>query len=363
VRASIYSADLHYGAGFRLHTASSGSVDHLAELYLRLVDGAHTGVGGVRTNIAYLNGLAQQAVVDEAVVAVSRIDWSRTAAELLSAVAADAHQSAPVRSLIDTALHDLMAKKAGQTLAASLGAPGGQRPSFKSNQTLFWSSFDVFIANATQYVDRGFRKLKVRVGIDAFEEDVRRIAALRDRFGAGVEIAADANGTWSPDTALERLKALARFDLAYFEQPIAAGDWELLSELAHKSPIPIMLDESIAAASDVDRVCSFGGRVFAHLKIVKLGGIAATVAAARRLAAAGVPFMIGQMNEGAICTAAALHVAAATAPAFAELYGADGLIDDPASGISYYDGLVSVAGVSGLGVVFDSEKARLIREF
>jgi L-Ala-D/L-Glu epimerase len=124
-----------------------------------------------------------------------------------------------------------------------------------------------------------------------------------------------------------------------------------------------MLDESVASADDVARICRFGGKVFAHLKLVKLGGIAPTIAAARDLAAAGVPFMIGQMNEGGAATAAALHVASATSPAFAELYGADGLIDDPAGGVVYADGAVAVANGPGLGITFDARKARLLQEF
>ena len=72
--------------------------------------------------------------------------------------------------------------------------------------------------------------------------------------------------------------------------------------------------------------------------------------------------MIGQMNEGVVGTAAALHVACATRPAHAELYGADGLIDDPADGINYRDGLVSVADGPGLGIRFNPTKARLIWE-
>jgi L-alanine-DL-glutamate epimerase-like enolase superfamily enzyme len=64
--------------------------------------------------------------------------------------------------------------------------------------------------------------------------------------------------------------------------------------------------------------------------------------------------MIGQMNEGAAATAAALQVCFATAPRWAELYGADGLLDDPVSGLSYQAGTVCVAGPAGLGVSFDS---------
>jgi L-alanine-DL-glutamate epimerase-like enolase superfamily enzyme len=362
VRVSLHSAELHYGGSFRLHTASSGSIGHLAELYLCLTEGAVTGVGGVRTNIGYLNGIPEGVVCEEAIDAVSCTDWSRPAAELLAAVSADTRTTAPVRSLIDLALHDLLAKKSGKTVAALLGAAGAA-VSFKSNQTLFWSSFEDFIDQAMRYVERGFRKLKVRVGIGDFEDDIRRVAALREAFGGSVEIAADANGTWSPAAARERLKALAPYDFAYFEQPIAAGDWDALAVLADSSPIPIMLDESIASIADAERVCAFSGRLMAHLKIVKLGGIAPTVAAAQRLKGAGVPFMVGQMNEGGVCTAAALHLATAMTPAHAELYGADGLVDDPASGIAYHDGAVSVPGSPGLGVVFNPDKATLIREF
>ncbi len=148
-----------------------------------------------------------------------------------------------------------------------------------------------------------------------------------------------------------------------WNSPIAAGDWAALGRLAASSPVPIMLDESVTGAADVERICDAGGRLWAHLKLVKLGGIGPTFRAARRLAAAGVPFMVGQMNEGAAATAAALHVVHATAPAFAELYGADGLTDDPASGLAYGDGTVSLAAVPGLGVTFDASRAHLIREF
>ena len=106
---------------------------------------------------------------------------------------------------------------------------------------------------------------------------------------------------------------------------------------------------------DVTRICGYGGKVYAHLKLVKFGGIAPTMRAARSFRS-NVPFMIGQMNEGAAATAATLHVACATSPAFAELYGADGLIDDPVSGISYDDGTVRANDAPGLGVTFDPAK-------
>jgi len=364
LRVSLHSADLHYGGGLMLHTASSGSIPHLAEIYLRLDDGETIGIGEVRTNIAYLNDFSEGAVVECAAAAVGEVDWTRDPVDLLATMADwGAPLIAPVRALIDCALHDFVARREHLTVAAWLGA-SGQKVVRETNQTLFWSSFEEFLARAQAYVDRGFKDLKVRVAAAAdFAEDLRRIAALRARFGAQVKIAADANGRWSMTEALEKLDALAIYDLAYVEQPVPPGDWTAVDRLAEQSPLPVMLDESVATQDDIARICTYGGRVLAHLKLVKLGGIAPTMAAARRLSGAGVPFMIGQMNEGGAATAAALHIACATSPAFAELYGADGLIDDPVSGVSYMAGTVHTDHAPGLGVAFDAAAAHLIGDF
>ncbi|QPF95035.1 mandelate racemase/muconate lactonizing enzyme family protein [Bradyrhizobium commune] len=363
MRVSLHLADLHYGGGLVLHTASSGSIASLKEVYLRLDDGETAGIGEVRANIAYLNGYDESTVVQSVIAAIRDVDWRRDPLDLIAMMTLwETPYIAPVRTLIDCALHDLVARRERKTVAAWLGATA-QDVICKTNQTLFWSSYEDFLAQAQAYVDRGYTDLKVRIAVGDFAEDLRRVAALRKRFGGRVKIAADANGRWSLDEALAKLDALAVYDLVYVEQPVPAGDWVAVDELARRSPIAVMLDESIASASDVARICAYEGRVFAHLKLVKLGGIAPTVAAARKLSQAGVPFMIGQMNEGAAATAAALHVACATMPAFAELYGADGLIDDPASGISYTAGAVQAERAPGLGVEFDAATTKLIGDY
>ncbi|MHC8286951.1 mandelate racemase/muconate lactonizing enzyme family protein [Pseudomonas sp. XS1P51] len=364
LQASLHRADLHYGNGVQLHTAASGSVGELQALYLCLNDGEHQALGEVRINIAYLNGYSAPQIVTEAVQVLSRLDLSVDPAELLANMAHwGALVSMPVRSLIDCALHDLLALRAGIPLATWLGATPGIDIGYASNQTLFWSPFEVFVSQAEQYVARGFRDLKVRIAVADFEQDLRRLRALRERFGNEVKIAVDVNGQWSQAQALEHLDALAYFDLAYVEQPIAAGDWAAIERLAARTPLPLMLDEGLAGETDVERLCSLGGALWAHLKLVKLGGIAPCMAAVRRLTAANVPCMIGQMNEGAAATAAALHVACASRPQFAELYGADGLMDDPASPVNYLDGWARLPASPGLGVELNVRHTQLIRSF
>lgn len=370
MRVSLRTAQLAYGGDLVVHTASSGAVAALDELYLVLADGETTAVGEVRTNIAYLNGYAGNDVIAAAVTAVAAMDWSRDPDLLIAEMPERAPRLlAPVRMLIDGALHDLAARRAGVPLAVFLGAdePTGAGVAHASNQTLFRSPPDVFLARAEAYVARGFRDLKVRLGAADFDEDLARLSGLRDRFGDGVKLSADVNGAWSFAEAPGRLERIAPFGLAYIEQPVppsgVAGDLSAIARLAETSPVPIMLDESVASAADVAAIAALGGLLSAHLKLVKLGGAGPTVAAARQLAAAGAGFMIGQMNEGGAATAAALHVAAATNPDHAELYGADGLLADPAAGLSYADGRVIAPAAPGLGLGFDPTKTNLIREF
>jgi L-alanine-DL-glutamate epimerase-like enolase superfamily enzyme len=367
MRASLHAASLHYGNGVLLHTASSGSTATLDELYLRLDDGTHVAVGAVRINIAYLNGYAPEEVREEALLALGHVDWRQTPEQLLASMpgwAADMRM--PVRCLIDSALHDLVTRRAGVPLADWLRADGtasSTPPAWHSNQTLFWSPFEVFMQQAEAYVARGFCDLKVRVAAGDFSEDLRRLSALRERFGNTITLAADANAQWSMADAAARLDALAVFDLAYLEQPVATERPSDLLTLAAGSPMPLMLDEGLRNADDVAELCALEGRLWAHLKLVKLGGLAPTLATARQLAAAGVPFMIGQMNEGGAATAAALHLASAVAPQFAELYGADGLANDPCARVDYADGQVSVPLRAGLGIDFDFSRTALLRSF
>ncbi|WP_102960091.1 mandelate racemase/muconate lactonizing enzyme family protein [Mangrovicella endophytica] len=364
MRLSLHRALLTYGGGLTLHTASSGKVAGLDALYLRLVDGDGVeAVGEVRINIAYLNGLAAETVLAEAVALLPRLDLSGDPVALLAEPPALLQTaSAPVRMLLDMALHDLAAKRAGLPLAEFLGLAAGAPVEHPTNQTLFITDDTTFLAQASAYVERGFRDLKVRIGAGDFEADVTRIKLLRERFGASLKLAADANGAWDAETARGHLDRLASFDLAYVEQPVAPAPLADLARFAETSPVPIMLDESVTGEAEVAAIANGGHRLMAHLKLVKLGGLGPALRAARSLRAAGVPFMIGQMNEGGLATAAALHLCAALRPRFAELYGADGIENDPAEGLDYRNGTVAAPQAPGLGLTFRPERTASIWE-
>ena len=346
----LLAASLHYPPELVLHTASSGRIKELDELYLVIErDGRLAGFGEIRENVAYLTGLQPRAVRQGIAALVRALDWSQPHDEVAAQFLRVCTDTPAIsRALVDTALVDWAARGRGIAVSELFGAPF--RPEHTTNQSLFVSDDAHLRTMAKHYAARGFRKLKLRVGARSLREDCARLALLRELFGDGIELAIDANGAWPLDDAIANLREMARFDLAYAEQPIAAGNWEAALRLADASPVPIMLDESLISPDDIDRVIEARGKLWAHLKIIKLGGVTPTISCARRLAAAEVPFMIGQMNEGAAATAAAFHCTITTNPAHAELYGADRLIDDPVQGVSYANGTVRVERAHGLGV-------------
>lgn len=360
-RVKLFSGELHYRPQLRLHTASSGDVPSLRELYLVLEErGNRLACGAVRTNVEYLTGISESAVRREVDEHVRDLPWTGDFHDVRAALATAGKLSPTTRALVDTLIFDGISRREGIPLCEHLG--GSFTGHFATNQTLFWSDDDTLLALAREYVDRGFTDLKLRVGVESFGRDLRRLQSLRDAFGDAVQLSIDANGHWTEAQAMERIVQLEPFALAYIEQPIAAGDWDAIARLAGWSPVPIMLDESLATIHDVQELARRRLPVLAHLKLAKLGGIEPVIAAARRLAEVDIPVMVGQMNEGSVATAAAVHCAMALDVPRAELYGADGLLDDPAHGLAYRNGMVEIGRAPGLGVEFNAQRAQLIWE-
>lgn len=360
-RVRLFQAELHYRPGLLVHTAVSGPVAFLTSLYLVVEDAdGLRGVGEARSNIAYVNGLSPDEVAAAATRAVAGLPWRDGTPAVLAA--ADRDAPAPVRAMVEAALHDAEARQAGCGVCELFGAVGGARR-YHTNQSLFHGPADAMLEAARGYVDRGFCRLKVRLGIADRTADRDFLMRLRDSVGPDVELAVDLNGAWAARDVEAGLSAFAAAGLAYAEQPFAPDDWPAVAAFAHGTPVPVMLDETVSSPAAVDRVVAAGWRQMAHLKIVKLGGIDRVVACGQRLRAAGIGVMVGQMNEGGVATAAAVHAALALEPAHAELYGADGLVDDPASGLTYDTGTVRIDGAAGLGVAFDGARCRRIAEW
>jgi L-alanine-DL-glutamate epimerase-like enolase superfamily enzyme len=360
-RIRVYEAYLTYPAGQDIHTAASGHIAALHEVFAEIEDRAAglTGLGEVRANIAFITGTPEADVVPAAIALLRGISGSATPAELAASFAASRQNSPKIsQALVENALVDLEAKRGGITIAEYLG--GAWNPSLPCNQCVFWGTDEAMRDNVDSYLAQGFRKIKLRVGIGSLDDDMRRLGWIRERCGPAIELAIDANGAWDSELALANIDRLRSFGIAYVEQPTHKGDWEALERVARESGIDVMIDEGLQTDDDVARVCANRGRISAHLKIAKAGGVAAMVAIGRTFDRHGVSYVTGQMNEGALATAVAVQAGMALKPRVGELYGALGILNDPGTGVRYSDGTVSVPQMPGVGVSLRHDRLSLL---
>ena len=92
----------------------------------------------------------------------------------------------------------------------------------------------------------GFTQIKLKVGGDK-AEDVRRLRIARQVCGPDIAIAVDANQRWDVAQAIEWMKALAPFDVAWIEEPTSPDDILGHATIARAvAPIPVATGEHMA---------------------------------------------------------------------------------------------------------------------
>lgn len=101
-------------------------------------------------------------------------------------------------------------------------------------------------------IDQGFKCIKMKIGAIDFEAEIDLLRSIRNEFTVDdIELRVDANGAFSPETALEKLNILSDFDLHSIEQPIKQGQLDEMARLCDTTPLPIALDEELIGVFSV----------------------------------------------------------------------------------------------------------------
>ena len=112
---------------------------------------------------------------------------------------------------------------------------------------LIWMGDKAFMkSQIKEKIAQGFSCIKMKIGAINFEEELNLLKHIRNEFSVkDIELRVDANGAFSPNKALGKLKQLSEFDLHSIEQPIRQGQIEEMAKLCDKTPLPIALDEEL----------------------------------------------------------------------------------------------------------------------
>jgi o-succinylbenzoate synthase len=250
---------------------------------------------------------------------------------------------------VDIALHDLYAKYHQKPLVEVLGRVHQRLP---TSITIGIKNVEKTLEEAQEYIDRGFKILKVKLGCD-LAEDLERLIKLRECYGSAIKIRVDPNQGYSFMDLKTFFYKTKHLDIEFIEQPIQANKMQELHQLSQDEQRQIALDESIVTPQDAMNAlkptpcCG----IF-NIKLMKCGGITTAQKIAVIAHQAKIDVMWGCMDESIISIAAALHVAfASPATRYIDLDGSLDLANDIVSGgFCLKEGYMSVLPLPGLGV-------------
>lgn len=144
-------------------------------------------------------------------------------------------------------------------------------------------------------LSQGCEFVKVKVGRNVGSEKRGAAFLLTTRPADNYRLVFDANQGYSIDEALALAQAL-RVDpygrLLWFEQPVDRDDWKAMEHVCRGTGVPVVLDECILSASDIDRAKKIGA-AGVKLKSFKNGGIAMTLDLARHARQLGLIVVFG----------------------------------------------------------------------
>ena len=253
------------------------------------------------------------------------------------------------RAAVDIALHDLWAKQLGVPLADALGRAHVALP---TSITIGIKDAAATVQEAGEYLDRGFKVLKVKLG-HSLDDDIERLHRLREFTGEALVIRVDPNQGYSADEVSRFEEETADLDIEFLEQPMHAKDIDAMRALPDAVKDRLAADETLLDESDAlalvqpPRACG----IF-NIKLMKCGGIHAARCIATIAETAGIELMWGCMDESVVSISAALHAAfSSPATCYLDLDGSLDLARDVAEGgFILEDGVMRTLDVPGLGV-------------
>jgi len=262
--------------------------------------------------------------------------------------------NATIKSAFDMALHDLAAKAARQPLYKFLG---GKKKELETDLTIGIDTPDKMAQTAADFVQRGVRIIKVKLGKDA-SQDVTRIQRIAETIGMDIPLRIDANQGWNFDEAVYALQALGAFNIQFCEQPMRHWYDDRLPSLKKLSPIKIMADESVFNHYDAKRIILADACDYINIKFAKSGGIIEATKINKISEQYHVPCMMGGMLESRVALTAFAHFAMAHDNII--FYDMDtcllGHTTDPVTnGVRYNGFFLEVPDMPGIGADVDEK--------
>ncbi len=204
----------------------------------------------------------------------------------------------------DAALAHVAAAEAESPVAATVLGTAiemmGEADVLRPGEAFSWPLLTAFNAETAEAIQgevetrlaEGFRTFKIKVG-KKLRADIDRLAMIQSAVAGRATLRIDANRGYSRSQAIAFAEALDPEGVELFEQPCAAEDWDANAAVAAVSPVPLMLDEPICSAADIDRAATIPGVGLCKVKLKRFGSLARLEAALHRIGGHAMGAVLG----------------------------------------------------------------------
>ena len=264
------------------------------------------------------------------------------------------------RSAVNMALFDIVGK--ANDIPAHLMLGGRYHDKLPIFRGIGSGSPEEDIVAIEKELDRGNKGVMIKMGSLPVADEIKRMIAIKKKFGDRVPLVVDANQGWTVFEALTFVDGTRDYRPDLIEQPIYHKDIEGLRRIRERTPCPISADESLKHLHDAATLIQENAVDVFSLKVSKNGGLAKTKKIADVAETFGIRCMMNSMFEFGISQAASLQVGCTLTNLvdFGHAYGSVTRMSDDITdfGKNISEGFVTVPRGAGLGVTLDEAKLK-----
>jgi len=241
-------------------------------------------------------------VVDRCIEANYKFPWSYVCRALTGA---------------ETAVWDLLAKRADRPVCALIGGAPRPIPAYGSSMSRTISPGDEAKRLVRLRDEQGFRAFKVRVGKENGRDQDQwpgrteaLVPTVRRAVGESISLKADGNSCYTPPKAIEVGRLLEEHAYDHFEEPCPYWELEWTAEVTAALDLPVAGGEQDNDLAQWRRMIAMRAVDIVQPDVCYMGGLLRTLRVARMAEKAGMPCVPHAANL-AMVTIFTLHLLAA----------------------------------------------------
>ena len=260
---------------------------------------------------------------------------------------------------IDMAMWDLRGQSLGKPVWELLGGDNGKCAAYAS--ALLWNSPQGLAEEAAGHIERGFRRVKMRLG-RSIDYDTTAVRAVRQAIGPSNDLIVDASMRYDVPIARQIGKVLEEQRVFWYEEPFAPEALDRYSELRGTVGVPLAAGENEFGAQGFRELLRTQAVDIVQPDCCRCGGITEAWRVAQEAAACGVRVATHTWSDAVTVLGNAHMISAAPNGITVEVDQTgnpfiERLLEEP---LPIVDGQLQLSRAPGLGIALN---AAVVEEF